>query len=190
MKQTYLSSQRTLTRKIKEAALSIRLSRAQSKDQILEGYLNTIYWGRGAYGVEAASQAYFGVNVGKLDLPEAALLAGLIREPDSADPAHDPDLARLNQTDTLKAMVRDGHITEAEANGRGGHPVFPLRDLPDLDIRRRQLLGEQRRLLRRSGAPAALRQVRRANGRRGRPESHHHPRPEIAGRGLQRGVRS
>ncbi len=115
VKQTYLTSQRTLSRKIKEAALAIRVSRSESKDEILQGYLNTIYWGRGAYGIEAASQAYFGVSVSQLGLPEASLLAGLIREPELADPARDPSLARLNQTDTLKALIRDRKITEAQA---------------------------------------------------------------------------
>jgi penicillin-binding protein 1A len=122
VKQTYLSSQRSISRKIKEAALSIRLARSESKREILQNYLNTIYWGRGAYGVEAASQAYFGKDVSHLGLPEASLLAALIREPETADPARDPDQARANQIDTLKAMVRDKKITEAQAN--------QVRDLP------------------------------------------------------------
>src|ERR1700757_3739406 len=115
VKQTYLSSQRSLSRKVREAALAIRVARSESKQEILQNYLNTIYWGRGAYGVEAAAQAYFGKDVSQLGLPEASLLAGLIRAPESADPAHDPGLARANQTDTLKAMVRDRKITAAEA---------------------------------------------------------------------------
>jgi penicillin-binding protein 1A len=114
VKQTYLTSQRSVSRKLKEAALAIRVSRSESKDQILQGYLNTIYWGRGAYGIGAASEAYFGKSVSQLGLPEASLLAGLIREPVTADPARDPELARQNQTDTLRAMVRDKKITEAQ----------------------------------------------------------------------------
>ncbi len=116
VKQTYLSSQRSLSRKLKEAALAIRLASSESKREILQNYLNTIYWGRGAYGIQAAAQAYFGKNVNQLGLPEASLLAGLIREPTTADPAHDPGLARANQTDTLRAMVRDKQITAAEAS--------------------------------------------------------------------------
>ena len=115
VKQAYLTPKRTLVRKIEEAALAIRLSQKQSKKQILDEYLNTIYWGRGAYGVEAASLAYFGEGVNKLGLPQASLLAGLIREPDAADPAINPELARRNQDDTLKAMVRDKRITKAQA---------------------------------------------------------------------------
>lgn len=115
VKQAYLTPKRTLVRKIEEAALAIRLSQKQSKAQILDEYLNTIYWGRGAYGVEAASLAYFGKDVSKLGLPQASLLAGLIREPDLADPAIDSKLSRQNQDDTLKAMIRDKKITEAQA---------------------------------------------------------------------------
>jgi penicillin-binding protein 1A len=115
VKQTYLSSQRTLSRKIKEAALAVRLARTESKREILQNYLNTIYWGRGAYGVEAAARAYFGKDVAQLGLPEASLLAGLIRQPVTADPARNAVQARINQTDSLKAMVRDKKITDAEA---------------------------------------------------------------------------
>ena len=115
VKQTYLSSQRTLSRKIKEATLAIRVSRTESKDQILQNYLNTIYWGRGAYGIEAASEVYFGKDVSRLGLREASLLAGMIREPEAADPARDPKVARQNQFDTLKAMIRDGKATLQEA---------------------------------------------------------------------------
>jgi membrane peptidoglycan carboxypeptidase len=115
VKQTYLTAQRSITRKLKEAALAIRVSRTESKDQILQGYLNTIYWGRGAYGIGAASEAYFGKSVSQLGLPQASLLAGLIREPVLADPARDPGLARQNQDDTLKALVRDKKITDAQA---------------------------------------------------------------------------
>lgn len=115
VKQAYLNSKRTLVRKAEEAVLAVRLSHKESKKQILHNYLNIIYWGRGAYGVEAASRAYFGKDVSQLGLPEASLLAGLIREPETADPAHDPALARKNQTDTLLAMVRDHKITPAQA---------------------------------------------------------------------------
>ncbi|HET7522891.1 MAG TPA: transglycosylase domain-containing protein, partial [Acidimicrobiales bacterium] len=116
VKQAYLNPKRTLTRKIEEAFLAIRLSRSESKQKILQGYLNTIYWGRGAYGVEAASLAYFGKPVQQLGLPEASLLAALIREPELADPARSPTQARQNQDDTLNAMVRDHKITRQQAD--------------------------------------------------------------------------
>jgi penicillin-binding protein 1A len=122
VKQTYLNSERSLSRKVKEAGLAIRISRDMTKDQILQGYLNTIYWGRGAYGVEAAAQTYFGTDVGHLTLPEAALLAGMIREPDLADPTADPTVARQNQTASLRALVRDHKITQAQATAAAAVP--------------------------------------------------------------------
>ncbi len=115
VKQTYLNSQRTVTRKIREAAIAVKLAHSETKDQILDSYLNTIYLGRGAYGVQAASEAYFGKPVGQDGLPEASLLAGLIREPENADPAHDAALARAHQTDTLNALIRDHQITSTQA---------------------------------------------------------------------------
>lgn len=116
VKQTYLSPKRSLIRKIEEVALAVRVAHHESKQEILQNYLNTIYWGRGAYGIEAASQAYFGEDVSRLGLPQASLLAGLIREPELADPAHNASIARRNQTATLKAMVRDKKITSAQAS--------------------------------------------------------------------------
>lgn len=124
VKQTYLTSQRTLSRKIKEAGLAVRISRTMTKDQILEGYLNTIYWGRGAYGIQAAAETYFGVDAAHLDLKEAAVLAGMIREPDLADPLTHSTVARQNQEDTLRALVRDRHISRDQATAAAAVP-FP-----------------------------------------------------------------
>lgn len=124
VKQTYLSSQRTVSRKVKEAALAIRLSRTESKQQILQGYLNTIYWGRGAYGIEAAARTYFGVGAAQLNLQESALLAGMIRDPDTADPTRDASVAHQHQQESLQAMVRDGRITPDQAAAAAAVP-FP-----------------------------------------------------------------
>ena len=85
VKNVYVGRQRTFMRKIKEAIIAIKLERKYSKRQILERYLNTIYFGRGAYGVEAAAKTWFGKDVGQLGLPEASYLAGLIRGPETAD---------------------------------------------------------------------------------------------------------
>ena len=116
VKQAYLNSQRTLLRKIKEAALAIRLQRTLTKNEILERYLNTIYWGRGAYGIQAASQAYFQENVQQLTLPQAALLAGLIRGPEAADPVGSPSVAMGRRAESLASMVRYHKITQAQAD--------------------------------------------------------------------------
>jgi membrane peptidoglycan carboxypeptidase len=115
VKNTYTGAQRTLMRKIKEAIIAEKVDRRLTKYQILQAYLNTIYFGRGAYGVEAASEAYFGENVGQLGLAQASLLAGLIRDPEGDDPAHDPAAARARQATVLAAMVRDARITPTQA---------------------------------------------------------------------------
>ncbi|HEX3426961.1 MAG TPA: transglycosylase domain-containing protein [Acidimicrobiales bacterium] len=123
VKQAYLNSQRTLLRKIKEAALAVRLQRTLTKNQILERYLNTIYWGRGAYGIQAASQAYFQENVQQLTLPQAALLAGLIRGPELADPVNYPSVAMGRRAESLASMVRYHKITQAQADQANGAPL-------------------------------------------------------------------
>ena len=115
VKQAYLTPKRTVIRKLEEIAIAYRLSQVENKKEILQNYLNTIYWGRGVYGVQAAAEAFFGQPVSRLGLKEASLLAGLIRDPDGADPAYAPTLARRNQVDTLKALERDHKITAAEA---------------------------------------------------------------------------
>jgi penicillin-binding protein 1A len=115
VKTVFLSRERTLTRKLKEAALAIKLERKYSKTEILERYLNVIYFGRGAYGIEAASHAYFGKPSRELTLDEAALLAGLIRAPEKADPTRDPAEAMRRRRTVLTAMVATHDITPAEA---------------------------------------------------------------------------
>ncbi len=87
VKNYFLTQDQTLTRKAREIIISIKIDGQQSKDQILANYLNTIYYGRGAYGVQNAARAYFGKNVGKLTIPEAAVLASVIRGPSLYDPA-------------------------------------------------------------------------------------------------------
>ena len=88
VKVLYLSQDRTWSRKAKEAILSLKIQREKSKDEILEGYLNTIYFGRGAYGIEAASRAYFDTTAGDLTVREAAVLAAVINSPNGYDPAN------------------------------------------------------------------------------------------------------
>src|SRR4051812_39099455 len=87
VKVFYLSQERTFSRKVKEAFLSLKLQRQQSKDEILQGYLNTIYFGRGAYGVQAASRAYFDKDARELTVSEGAVLASVLNSPSALDPA-------------------------------------------------------------------------------------------------------
>ena len=115
VKNVYVGTQRTFLRKIREAAVAVRLERELTKNQILQRYLNTIYFGRGAYGIQAASQAYFGKNVGQLDLQDGAYLAGLIRSPDTADAYLDPAVANQRRDVSLNAMVRYGDLSQATA---------------------------------------------------------------------------
>jgi penicillin-binding protein 1A len=106
---------RTITRKVKEAVLAIKLERRYSKKEILDFYLNTIYLGRGAYGIEAAANAYFGKHARQLTVPEAAYLAGIIPAPESYQPDSDAKVARERRDQVLDRMVVEGYLTEAEA---------------------------------------------------------------------------
>ena len=105
-KNAYLTSQRTFSRKLKEIVIAVKLNRKYSKDQILEFYLNTIYFGRGAYGIQAASHAYFGEDVSKLTTEQGAVLAGLIRAPSTLDPRVSPAASEQRWHEVLDAMVK------------------------------------------------------------------------------------
>ncbi|MGK2947932.1 MAG: transglycosylase domain-containing protein, partial [Acidimicrobiales bacterium] len=114
VKNVYLTSERSVVRKVKEAVLAVKLERELEKDEILERYLNTIYFGRGAYGVGAASRAYFGKDVRQIGLPEVTYLAGLIRAPESADATRSVEEAERRRSTVLTAMVEEGHISGDE----------------------------------------------------------------------------
>jgi penicillin-binding protein 1A len=114
VKNVYVGSDATLWRKLREAVISVKLERKLDKRQILERYLNTVYFGRGAYGVQAAAKAYFGLDVSQLGLKESAYLAGIIREPSGGDVANDPNEARDLRSIVLTSMVRDQLISQEE----------------------------------------------------------------------------
>ena len=115
VKTEIVGSAQTIDRKAREAILARRLEDTMSKDDILERYLNTVYFGNGAYGVQAASETYFGTSVGELDLAQSAFLAGIIANPSAFDPIrqHADSLARRDLA--LRRMVAFGSITSAEA---------------------------------------------------------------------------
>jgi membrane peptidoglycan carboxypeptidase len=123
VKQVYLDSQRTLSRKIKEAVIANRLEKLYTKRQILNAYLNIVYLGSGSNGVEAASEAYWGVTARHLTLPEAALLAGLIQSPSGYDPITDPAAARARRTQVLGRMLHYRDITEAQYKSANAAPL-------------------------------------------------------------------
>jgi penicillin-binding protein 1A len=113
VRNLYISRERTLKRKLKEACLAIRLSRARSKDWILGQYMNQVYYGNHAYGIEAAAETYFSKDARDLNLVESALLAGLPQAPSVYDPLHRPTAARARRDEVLRAMRDYGDITEA-----------------------------------------------------------------------------
>src|SRR5437763_13878862 len=105
VKNAFTGQQRSFGRKLKEAALAWQLEQQWSKDRILTAYLNTIYFGNGAYGIEQAARVYFGHSAAKLDLPEVALLAGIPSDPSLYDPVTNPNAARERRHEVLKAML-------------------------------------------------------------------------------------
>ncbi|MDH4163151.1 MAG: PBP1A family penicillin-binding protein [Nitrospirota bacterium] len=122
-KVVFLSPERTLTRKIREVILARRLEREISKDEILELYLNKVYFGHGAYGVQMASKTYFGKNCWELNQAETALLAGLPQSPMGYSPYGDIDLTKLRQRHVLKRMVDEGFLNEQQADQIFNQPL-------------------------------------------------------------------
>jgi 1A family penicillin-binding protein len=118
-KVLFLTPDRSLDRKLKEVVLAIELERRYSKDRILEMYLNQIYFGHGAFGVEAAARTYFGKGVDELSLAESALLAGLPKAPSTYSPFDKAEAAKRRRGTVLTRMVDVGNIKEAEAKRAG-----------------------------------------------------------------------
>lgn len=116
-----------IVRKVREVVLALQLEQHRSKSEILGLYLNDVYYGRGAYGVEAAARSYFGTSAGNLDLAHAAYLAGLPQRPSAYDSATDDTAARARQSYVLGRMAEDGWIstTEADAAARQAIAVLP-----------------------------------------------------------------
>jgi len=122
-KSLFLSPERTLARKVKEIRLAQEIERRYSKDKILEMYLNAIYFGGGAYGIEAAARTYFGKSAGQLTLAEAALLAGLPKAPSAYSPFNDAKRAKARRDYVLGRMEKEGHISAAQAKAAMRQPV-------------------------------------------------------------------
>jgi penicillin-binding protein 1A len=122
-KNLFLTQQRTLWRKMQEAVLAIWLERKFSKMEILELYLNRVYFGSGAYGVEAAAQKYFGKPAREVKIAEAAMLAGLVKSPSRLAPSRNPDGAARRAQAVLTAMTELGFVTETMAKAALAQPV-------------------------------------------------------------------
>ncbi len=126
-KNLFLTQERTASRKIQEAILSAWLERNYSKDQILELYLNRVYFGSGAYGVEAAAQRYFGKTARSVTLSEAAVLAGLVQAPSRLAPNRNPEAAQARAMLVLSAMAREGFISDQMAKIAMMNPAAPVK---------------------------------------------------------------
>src|SRR3989440_7393267 len=116
---------RTVSRKLLEAMVALRIEREFTKQQILELYINRIYFGTGCYGVETASQAYFGKSASQLNLPEAALLAGLIRSPNRFSPLKNPEGSRIQRNAVLDRMVALKKLSSADAEAAKRAKIAP-----------------------------------------------------------------
>jgi penicillin-binding protein 1A len=128
-KNLFLTQERTLTRKVQEAVLALWLERKFSKDAILELYLNRVYFGAGAYGVEAAAQRYFAKHARQLSLAEAAMLAGLVKSPSRLAPTRNPGGAERRAQIVLGAMADAGFITAAQAKVAIASPAHALKQI-------------------------------------------------------------
>ena len=124
-KNMLLDNQMSLSRKIKEAILAIRIEETLSKDRILELYLNEIYLGQGAYGVAAAAQTYFNKPLDKLTIAEAAFLAALPKAPNNLNPFKNPEAARSRRDYVLDRLAEDHVITQAQQTEAKAAPVVP-----------------------------------------------------------------
>ncbi len=114
VRNLYLSRDKTVQRKVVEACLAVKLARAWPKDRILTAYLNDVYYGNHAYGIQAAAETYFSVPASRLTLEQAALLAGLPQAPSYYDPLHNPAAALARRDAVLRALRRSGDITQAQ----------------------------------------------------------------------------
>jgi membrane peptidoglycan carboxypeptidase len=164
VKILYLTQERSLSRKVHEAILSLKLQKQLSKQKILEGYLNTIYFGRGAYGVQAAAQAYFGVDAADLTLKQSAVLASVLNNPSQFDPANGKSakqalraryryvldgMAKLHSIPADKATKAERHLPKfpvfeqsSKYAGQKGHMLTLVRQqLHDLDFTDDQIDG-------------------------------------------------
>jgi penicillin-binding protein 1A len=123
IKNTYVRNQRSIGRKLREAALAWQLEQQWSKKKILTAYLNTIYFGNGAYGVDQASVTYFGHHAKRMTLAEAALLAGLPADPSRYDPVANPKAAHARRKVVLRTMLDQGSISQAQFRAANADPL-------------------------------------------------------------------
>jgi penicillin-binding protein 1A len=123
VKNSCVTTARTISRKLKEAALAWQLEQRWNKPRILTAYLNTIYFGNGAYGIQRAAQTYFNTSASRLTLPEAALLAGIPADPTRFDPATNPKTAKARRLEVLQAMLSQNEISQSDLERANRTPL-------------------------------------------------------------------
>ena len=129
VKNAYVRNERTIARKVREAALAWQLEQRWSKDRILLAYLNTIYFGNGAYGIQQAARTYFNKGARRLTLPESALLAGLPADPSLYDPTQHPRAAKQRRRVVLRMMFDQGKITARQLRTASDAPLPKAEDV-------------------------------------------------------------
>jgi penicillin-binding protein 1A len=129
VKNSCVTTARTISRKLKEAALAWQLEQHWSKLRILTAYLNTIYFGNGAYGIQRAAQTYFNSTAARLTLAQAALLAGIPADPSRYDPVTNPKAARARRLEVLQAMLAQGDITQGDLQRATREPLPRAQDV-------------------------------------------------------------
>ena len=133
-KLTHLSSEKTIRRKLEEVFLAFQIERQYSKDEILEMYLNTVYFGRGAYGLQAAARAFFGVDAGELTLVQSASLAAAIKAPSVYAPHMSPESNKSRRNYILQTMLDNGFITQEEYDEAAGQSLWVLAEQEDTQV--------------------------------------------------------
>ena len=133
-KLTHLSSEKTIRRKLEEVFLAFQIERLYSKDEILEMYLNTVYFGRGAYGLQAAARAFFGVDAGELTLVQSASLAAAIKAPSAYAPHMSPESNKSRRNYILQTMLENGFITQEEYDEAAEQSLWVLAEQEDTQV--------------------------------------------------------
>lgn len=133
-KLTHLSSEKTIRRKLEEISLAFQIERQYSKDEILEMYLNTVYFGRGAYGLQTAAHVFFGVDVKELTLVQSASLAAAIKAPSVYAPHTNPENNKSRRNYILQTMQENGFITQEEYDEAAGQSLWVLAEQEDMQV--------------------------------------------------------
>jgi len=157
VRNLYLSREKTLQRKVVEACLAVKLAHAWPKDRILTAYLNDVYYGNHAYGIQAAAETYFSVPASRLTLEQSALLAGLPQAPSYYDPLHNPAAAIARRDEVLRALRRSGDLSAAQYAAAAGDRALHLHPSPAYASRVPYFVGYVENLLEQEYGAATIR---------------------------------